>query len=796
MKNIFRRVIILFLSITLCGVLNDVLAQSSNKPHKVKITKPGNSTDGIEGVRNTLKEIGKNDYELRLKEKYINDGIYYNVYEVYKDGIVVYDAGITVVSINGNIKQIFSYIPDSVNFENHSHDEQFNNKWLFEYEINKTSLVYFFNEDDNSYNLVWKVETVKDGMLYTKFVENKSGEILESNKVVRNYQDVTVTGNVNTLYNGNKTITLTKRDYSIGQDEYYLTYNGISSGGIVFESGYGWRDRINWINDENVWTETNDRIAASAFWVMQNAYTFFHNSLGYDTDDYGYFSTWKDTASYDGVAGYDSQNHRIIYGKAVSGVHNTAVSIDIIGHEYGHKIIHDKGGGIQNNYRDEMAAIEEGYADIFGRCLQENAESYNASRIEVLGEDIAIDPTFKRSFSNPNSLGFHYEGMSETPILGQPDTYEGDYFYRGTLDFGGAHINGGVINYWFYLLTHGGNGTNDFNDSYSVTGIGSNKAFKIVYHSLPLLMYETSFSDARNATIIAAENLYGLGSNESQQVLNAWEAVGVAGNCLSVGLDIPNHICTATSVTAYNYPTGATFLWFQSSNITRDSPQGINPCSFSSASAGEGWIKVIVSSSCGIDTIFKPVYSGTSLPGISPLHDPNCSYCQVSYGQVGTEYMIAAQTDNPSTYMYDYQWEIYGPGDEEGYADYGKQIYYTPPAAGTFTFKLKQNWTCGWSDFAQVERYVYGGYRLLFSPNPTTGETTLTIESVSEAKMVDEIVSWELDVYDNAQNLKLNNPKVKGKECKFDTSGWKEGVYIVRVKYKDEILTGKLIVKK
>jgi hypothetical protein len=192
----------------------------------------------------------------------------------------------------------------------------------------------------------------------------------------------------------------------------------------------------------------------------------------------------------------------------------------------------------------------------------------------------------------------------------------------------------------------------------------------------------------------------------------------------------------------------------------------------------------------------KTVWLGTPLPGISPLHDPSCYYCQVSYGQVGIEYMIAAQTDNPSTYMYDYQWEIYGPGDEEGYADYGKQIYYTPPAAGTFTFKLKQNWTCGWSDFAQVERYVYGGYRLLFSPNPTTGETTLTIESVSEAKMVDEIVSWELDVYDNAQNLKLNNPKVKGKECKFDTSGWKEGVYIVRVKYKDEILTGKLIVKK
>ena len=34
------------------------------------------------------------------------------------------------------------------------------------------------------------------------------------------------------------------------------------------------------------------------------------------------------------------------------------------------------------------------------------------------------------------------------------------------------------------------------------------------------------------------------------------------------------------------------------------------------------------------------------------------------------------------------------------------------------------------------------------------------------------------------------------KSTKIQTSGWKEGVYMVRVKYKDEILTGKLVVKK
>jgi hypothetical protein len=53
-----------------------------------------------------------------------------------------------------------------------------------------------------------------------------------------------------------------------------------------------------------------------------------------------------------------------------------------------------------------------------------------------------------------------------------------------------------------------------------------------------------------------------------------------------------------------------------------------------------------------------------------------------------------------------------------------------------------------------------------------------------------------LEVYDSFQSLKLKNTKLKGKEYKIQTSGWKEGVYIVRVKYENEILQGKLVVKK
>ena len=138
-------------------------------------------------------------------------------------------------------------------------------------------------------------------------------------------------------------------------------------------------------------------------------------------------------------------------------------------------------------------------------------------------------------------------------------------------------------------------------------------------------------------------------------------------------------------------------------------------------------------------------------------------------------------------------WSVYGPmqivGQNYGYrctiqgTGNGYGWVYATAANGcdTITSELFVEVNCG--------------YFLIFTPNPVSGEAVVAIESTSEEKVVDEAEIWELEVYDNVQNLKLKNTKVNGKEYKFNTSGWKEGVYIVRVKYKDEILTGKLVVK-
>jgi len=117
---------------------------------------------------------------------------------------------------------------------------------------------------------------------------------------------------------------------------------------------------------------------------------------------------------------------------------------------------------------------------------------------------------------------------------------------------------------------------------------------------------------------------------------------------------------------------------------------------------------------------------------------------------------------------------------------------------------------CGWSrevfKIIRIEQNIESNIYLSFSPNPTTGETTLTIESGTESETLnsasvgedtfDYNAEWDMEIYSPMQALKTKKTKLKGKSTTIQTAGWTEGVYMVRVKYKDEILTGKLIVKR
>ena len=90
--------------------------------------------------------------------------------------------------------------------------------------------------------------------------------------------------------------------------------------------------------------------------------------------------------------------------------------------------------------------------------------------------------------------------------------------------------------------------------------------------------------------------------------------------------------------------------------------------------------------------------------------------------------------------------------------------------------------------------YSCGSYYMSFTPNPATSETTLELSADGE-KVVNDKTIWELEVIDQMQSLKEKKTKLKGNQTKINTSSWKDGVYIVRAKIGEKLLSEKLVVK-
>ena len=61
---------------------------------------------------------------------------------------------------------------------------------------------------------------------------------------------------------------------------------------------------------------------------------------------------------------------------------------------------------------------------------------------------------------------------------------------------------------------------------------------------------------------------------------------------------------------------------------------------------------------------------------------------------------------------------------------------------------------------------------------------------------IDTSTEWDLEIYDQMQILKTKKVKLKGDKYKINTSGWQGGMYFVRIKFKDKILSGKFLVNR
>lgn len=351
------------------------------------------------------------------------------------------------------------------------------------------------------------------------------------------------TASADTRYTGTRSITtdqVSAGQYRLRESDRTAGANNMGSSVQTFNSKTAatYVTAVDFTDADNNWTTAEynnaakDNAALDAHWGAEKVIDYWWNihgrrsidNKGFDIKNYVHYDVSYDNAYWNGTA--------MTYGDGsgtAGGGFNVLTALDVCGHEIGHGLCEFTANLV---YSYESGAMNEGFSDIWGACIENYAISIgdvpggdNKEPFKIGEEIVASAAQPLRSMINPNSTSTYGR---------QPDTYLGTYWATGAGDNGGVHTNSGVLNHWFYVLVQGESGTNDNGNVYNVTGIGWTKAEKIAYVTELNLSSTANYADCRTAAINAVIALYGRCSAEHIAVTNAWYAVGVGavyGSC-------------------------------------------------------------------------------------------------------------------------------------------------------------------------------------------------------------------------------------------------------------------------
>ncbi len=415
------------------------------------------------------------------------------------------------------------------------------------------------------------------------YVDAHTGEIAHVNARIKN---ASATGNADTRYSGTKTLSTDSyngsyrlRDYSRG--------NGIITYDCNTSTSYS--NAVDFTDSDNTWSSAEydnsakDNGALDAHWAGMVTHDYFQNIHGRNSFD-GSGALIKTYVHYDNQYENAFWNGSVFTFGDGASTFDILTSLDVFAHEFGHAVCSYTA---DLTYSSESGALNEAFSDIWGCAVEYHYAPEKDNWL--MGEDIGY---VLRSVSDPKSKNL-------------PDTYLGENWATGSSDNYGVHTNNGPFCYWFYLISVGGNGTNDNNDSYDVTGIGIEKAEKIAYRIESVYMTSSSdYADSRTYAIQAAQDLYGEGSQEEISVTNAMYAIGV-GDSYDGGGTTPDNYCTSkgndasyewisnVEIGTYsNSSDGAGYTDFTSENIELGAGESYNITltpGFGSSSYDEYW---------------------------------------------------------------------------------------------------------------------------------------------------------------------------------------------------------------
>ena len=648
------------------------------------------------------------------------------------------------------------------------------------------------------------------------YIDATDGEVVGDTPLLL---DANTSGNAETLYSGTVGITC---DSHSGSYRLYETRTSTPNHSVNIHT---WNclsqpnlpNAIEFTNSNTNWTTgswpaiSQDQAALDAHWAEEKALDYWstvhsRNSLdnqGLPITGYVHFYDPNDTITWPNNASWDGNSHVMLYGDGDGGVHfYPLVALDVVAHEMGHGIAQYTANFHSLYHNQECDALNEGFSDIWGACVEDWATSNKQTWL--MGEEI-VNPLFTclRNLQNPNDI---------SALEGQhPDTYHGDFW-----DFNGEpHNNSTVLSHWFYLLSEGGNGTNDLGNAYSVNSIGINDAQHTAFRGESMYLNSSAtYADARNATIQATTDLFGSNSCQVINVTNAWYAVGVGSQFQysNVTISGPTLVCTSnTTFTLHNTPPGDTVNWTKSSNLQYVSGQGTDNYTvkaYSSAS-GNGWVQAtIYLSGCGSVTLPRySVWAGT--PQITNKKVDGGYYYPGMQICPGNHYLnVTPVGGDAGTATWTVPWGItYFVGINE--------LDFTFPfSASGVSITARSTNSCGTGSNGSfyLTRKTWGCsgyYAMTVNPNPASDHVTITMidnaplveysdssinnTTITDAKAVGPTI-YTIRIY-NSQSVLISTVTRTGKSFDIPLINMRDGTYIIEVSDGKNSYRRQLIVK-
>lgn len=185
-------------------------------------------------------------------------------------------------------------------------------------------------------------------------------------------------------------------------------------------------------------------------------------------------------------------------------------SLDVIAHELTHGITQYTANLV---YQGQSGALNEHFSDVFGTAITQYQANQTAEDADwLIGDEIMGPDLYGEALRSMMEPGTAYDNK----ILGKdPQPNHMDNYYTGSGDNYGVHINSGIPNKAFYLVS---------------MDIGTDTAAQIWYHALQSLYPTANFNQAVAVIVNSARILVKAGKvpkGSPQSVRTAFKAVGL-----------------------------------------------------------------------------------------------------------------------------------------------------------------------------------------------------------------------------------------------------------------------------